>query len=68
MKSIIVFASGAGSNFSSIVQYAKTNHALQDGKHSGQICRELPFKILQQLDVDSYNQYLHYFRTIPRIR
>jgi phosphoribosylglycinamide formyltransferase-1 len=27
MKSIIVFASGAGSNFSSIVQYAKTNHA-----------------------------------------
>ena len=26
MKSIIVFASGAGSNFSSIVQYAKTNH------------------------------------------
>lgn len=27
MKSIIVFASGAGSNFSSIVQYAKTNNA-----------------------------------------
>jgi phosphoribosylglycinamide formyltransferase-1 len=27
MKSIIVFASGAGSNFSSIIQYAKTNNA-----------------------------------------
>lgn len=27
MKSIIVFASGAGTNFSSIVQYAKANHA-----------------------------------------
>ena len=27
MKSIIVFASGAGSNFSNIVQYAKTNNA-----------------------------------------